>query len=103
TPSLKYCFSRHDLYVQDNCGLTPRVTTLVRNRPGVRGVNLRSKMRTTWSGRPRSRWSRITRSKKARPAWGWSNTRVAETAKGRKAKSYAEPACTSAVEKRDGS
>jgi hypothetical protein len=34
TPSLKYCFRRHDLYVQDNCGLPPRVTILVRNRPG---------------------------------------------------------------------
>jgi hypothetical protein len=40
-PSLKYCFRRLDLYVQYSCGLTPRVTTLVANRPGVSGLSLR--------------------------------------------------------------
>jgi hypothetical protein len=56
-------------------GSTPRVTTLVRNRAGVRLMMVRSKMSATWEGRPTSRWSRITPSKNARPEAGRSNTR----------------------------
>ena len=40
---------------------------VVRNRPGVRRLILRSKIRLTWLGRPMSKFSRITSSKKTRP------------------------------------
>jgi len=50
------------------------VMTRVRNRPGVgrRPVRIRwrSKTRLTWSGRPISRLSRMTWSKKIRPETG---------------------------------
>lgn len=56
--------------------------TRVRNRPGVaRGplrISRRSKTRLTWSGRPRSRLSRITCSKKIRPETGRSSIWVKE-------------------------
>jgi hypothetical protein len=59
--------------------------TLVRNVPGVRLVIRRSKVNITWEGRPMSRWSRMTPSKKGRPAAGRSNTRVSETSNWRNA------------------
>src|SRR5262245_56301413 len=52
--------------------------TRVRNRPGVRRLTLRSKIRLTWLGRPISRFSRITSSKKMRPVTGLSSTWVSE-------------------------
>lgn len=55
------------------------VMTRVRNRPGVgRGpvrTRWRSKTRPTWSGRPMSKLSRITCSKKILPATGRSTSR----------------------------
>jgi len=44
----------------------------------VRRVTLRSNIRLTWLGRPMSRLSRITCSKKTRPVSGWSRTWVRE-------------------------
>jgi hypothetical protein len=38
--------------------------------PGVRRETLRSKIRLTWAGRPISRFSRMTCSKKMRPRTG---------------------------------
>ena len=73
--------------MQLSWGSTPLVSTLVRNVPGVRLVTFRSKTSATWEGRPMSRWSRITPSKNARPAWGRSNTRVSDTSNCRKASS----------------
>jgi len=73
--------------VQLTWGSTPRVTTLVENRPGVLGISRRSKTSTTCWGRPTSTWSRIMPSKKARPAWGRSKTRVSEISNWRKASS----------------
>src|ERR1700675_831929 len=56
--------------------------TRVRNRPGVRRLTLRSNTRLTWLGRPISRFSRITSSKKMRPVTGWSSTWVTENSGG---------------------
>ena len=50
--------------------------TRVRCRVGVRRLTRRSKINCTWSGRPMSRFSRITSSKKTRPASGRSKTSV---------------------------
>src|SRR6202022_2022395 len=55
---------------------------------GVRAVTLRSKTNATWSGRPTSRWSRMTPSKNARPEAGRSKTRVPDTSNWRNANSY---------------
>ena len=58
-------------------GTTPSVRTLVRNRPGVaRALRMirRPKMSPAWSGRPISRLSRMTSSKKIRPVTGLSST-----------------------------
>jgi hypothetical protein len=57
-------------------GVTPWVRMQVRNRPGVRRVIRRSKISWTSSGRPRSRFSRITGSKNSRPCTGRSSTWV---------------------------
>ncbi len=63
-------------------GTTPLVMTRVRNRPGVAyrplRTSLRAKTSATWSGRPMSRLSRMTCSKKIRPATGPSSTWVKE-------------------------
>jgi hypothetical protein len=59
--------------------------TAVRNVPGVFVVIRRLKISATREGRPISRWSRMTPSKKARPAAGRSNTRVSETSNCRNA------------------
>ena len=66
------------LVVDVQRGVTPSVITRVRNRPGVRLVTRRSKMSWTWSGRPMSRFSRMTSSKKTRPVTGRSSTWVRE-------------------------
>ena len=50
------------------------VARKLRRRPGVRRVTLRLKMSSTCSGRPRSRFSRITCSKNKRPWAGRSST-----------------------------
>jgi hypothetical protein len=71
----------------DSWGSTPLVMTRVRNGPGVLWRRRRSKMSATEEGRPTSRWSRMTASKKARPDWGRSKTRVSETSNWRKASS----------------
>ena len=70
----------------DVCGLvinmqrrvTSSVITRVRNRPGVLRVILRLKISCTSSGRPRSRFSRMTCSKNRRPWTGRSSTWVNE-------------------------
>ncbi len=63
-------------------GVTPSVMTRVRNRPGVARLplrmTLRSKISDTRSGRPRSRLSRISWSKKIRPDAGASRVWVTE-------------------------
>ena len=62
--------------------MTPSVMTRVRNRPGVllRPLRMmrRSKIRLTWSGRPMSRLSCSTCSKKIRPETGRSSIWVSE-------------------------
>ena len=62
--------------------MTPSVMTRVRNRPGValRPLRMmrRSKIRLIWSGRPMSRLSCSTCSKKIRPETGRSSIWVSE-------------------------
>ena len=56
--------------------MTPSVMTRVRYREGVRRLTRRLKINCTWSGRPMSRFSRTTSSKKTRPCAGRSKTWV---------------------------
>src|SRR5262249_9797820 len=60
-------------------GWTPSVMTRVRKLPGVLLVPPRSKISCTCLGRPMSRFSRITSSKKILPLTGRSNTWVRES------------------------
>ena len=73
--------------------------TRVRNRPGVaRGplrMMRRAKMSPTWSGRPMSRLSRMTCSKKIRPVTGASSTWVRENSACSTETSYRYPAALS--------
>ena len=52
--------------------------TRVRNLPEVRRPTRRSKINCTWLGRPMSRFSRITSSKKTLAVTGRSKTWVSE-------------------------
>src|ERR1035437_3090018 len=74
--------------------------TLVRNRPGVGCGPLRNrrrlKIKVTWSGRPMSRLSWITCSKKIRPDRGRSSIWVRENSACRTEMSYRYPAARSA-------
>src|SRR5215469_16287349 len=60
-------------------GITPSVMTRVRKLLGVALVTHRSKISCTCLGRPISRFSRITSSKKILPLTGRSNTWVRES------------------------
>ena len=86
-PSLWYCLIVVCLQSMGRLGTTPLVMTRVRNRPGVAGRPLRrirrAKTSATWSGRPLSRLSRMTCSKKIRPAAGASRTWVRENPAGK--------------------
>lgn len=73
-PSLHYCLTR--VFLESKCseGSTPSVITRLRKREGVRFVTRRSKTSLRWSGRPLSRFSRITSSNKTRPCSGRSDS-----------------------------
>jgi hypothetical protein len=67
------------LVVDVQQGITPSVMTRVRKAPGVAWVMLRSKISCTCLGRPRSRFSRITCSKKILLLTGRSSTCVKDS------------------------
>ena len=75
--------------------------TRVRNRPGVARGPLRmirrAKISPTWSGRPMSRLSRISCSKKIRPVTGASSTWVRENSACSMETSYRYPAAVSSA------
>jgi len=76
-PSLWYCLTFVFLYWMRTVGVTLSVMTRVRNSPGVGRLRplwtRRPKIWLTLSGRPMSRLSRISCSRKIRPVTGRSS------------------------------